>query len=175
VHGDVKPANTMVDRLGYVKLVDFGRAVSIGDPSTWLLGTPVYMAPEIHRRQPPTVQSDLYSTGLVGVEMLRGDRITGSLTMESDLLAFKLKLPERLPGLLPPYVSRNERFMRTLQRMLDPDPARRFTSASDADSGSEGLLYVHKQLVHMGKDTEYGRELEHYLARFVGSQFSPFR
>ncbi len=175
VHGDVKPANTMIDRLGYIKLVDFGRAVSIGDPSTWLLGTPVYMAPEIHRRQPPTVQSDLYSTGLVGLEMLRGDPVTGSLSQESDLLGFKLKLPERLPGLLPPYVSRNERFVRTLQRMLDPDPAKRFISTSDADFGPEGLLHVHKQLVHMGKDTEYGRELEHYLAKFVGPPFGPFR
>jgi serine/threonine protein kinase len=171
VHGDVKPANTMVDRLGYVKLVDFGRAVSIGEPSTWLLGTPVYMAPEIHRRQPPTVQSDLYSTGLVGVEMLRGDPVTEALSKESDLLAFKLTLPERLPELLPPYVRRNERFVRTLQRMLDPDPAKRFVSTSDADSGPEGLLYVHKQLVHMGKDTEYGRELEHYLAKVVSPQF----
>lgn len=173
VHGDVKPANTMIDRLGYVKLVDFGRAVSIGDQSTWLLGTPVYMAPEIHRRQPLTVQSDLYSTGLVGVEMLRGDPVTGSLTSESELLAFKMGLPARLPDLLPPYVSRNERFVRTLQRMLDPDPGRRFTGARDADSGPEGLLYVHKQLVHMGQDTEYGRELEHYLAKFVGPSFVP--
>ena len=167
VHGDIKPANAMVDRLGYVKLVDFGRAVSIGEPPTWLLGTPVYMAPEIHRRQSPTVQADLYSVGLVGLEMLLGEPVTKALTGEDELLAFKMRLAERLPELVPPYVSRNERFMRTLQRFLAPDPGRRFGSASEADTGAEGLLHVHRQLVHMGKDTEYGRELEHYLARLL--------
>ncbi len=171
VHGDVKPANTMIDRLGYVKLVDFGRAVRLGESSAWLLGTPVYMAPEIHRRQPASVQSDLYSVGLVGIEMLRGSPVTGALSDEADLLAFKLKLAGRLPEYLPPYVTRNERFVRTLQRMVDPDPARRFGSAGEMDSGAEGLLYVHKQLVHMGKDTEYGRELENYLAKLMAPQF----
>ena len=167
VHGDIKPANTMVDRLGYVKLVDFGRAVSIGEPSSWLLGTPVYMAPEVHRRLPPSIQADLYSVGLVGLEMLRGEPVTGPLSNEDDLLAFKVNLAERLPELLPPYVSRNERFLRTLQRFLAPDPAKRFATSSEADTGAEGLLHVHRQLVHMGKDTEYGRELEHYLARWI--------
>jgi len=173
VHGDVKPANTMVDRLGYVKLVDFGRAVRIGESSAWLLGTPIYMAPEIHRRQPATVQSDLYSVGLVGIEMLRGSPVTGTVTNEAELLAFKLKLAERLPEYLPPYVTRNERFVRTLQRMVDPDPGRRFASAGEMDSGADGLLHVHKQLVHMGKDTEYGRELENYLAKLMAPQFDP--
>ncbi len=173
VHGDVKPANTMVDRLGYVKLVDFGRAVSIGEPLAWLAGTPVYMAPEIHRRQPPTIQSDLYGVGLVGIEMLRGSPVTGGLADESDLLDFKLKLADRLPGLLPPYVSRNERFVRTLQRMVAPDPVKRFAGCSEADSGPEGLLHMHKQLVHMGKDTEYGRELEHYLTKLMSPSLGP--
>ena len=173
IHGDVKPANTMVDRLGYVKLVDFGRAVHIGESSAWLLGTPMYMAPEIHRRLTATVQSDLYSVGLVGIEMLRGSPVTGTLSDEADLLAFKMKLAGRLPDFLPPYVTRNERFVRTLQRMVDPDPARRFASAGEMDSGAEGLLHVHKQLVHMGKDTEYGRELENYLTKVMAPHFSP--
>ena len=59
------------------------------------------------------------------------------------------------------------------QRMVDPDPGRRFASAGEMDSGADGLLHVHKQLVHMGKDTEYGRELENYLAKLMAPQFDP--
>ena len=170
VHCDVKPGNTMVDRLGYVKLVDFGRAVLVGETAAGLLGTPLYMAPEIHRRLPPLVQSDIFSTGLVGLEMLRGAPLGDVGMSEEALLQLKLRLTERLPDYLPPYVSQNERFVRTLRRMLDADPARRFATASEADSGPDGLLHVHRQLVHMGKDTEYGRELEHYLSKLSETQ-----
>ena len=165
VHCDIKPENVMIDRLGYVKLVDFGRAVSAGEKSSWLMGTPLYMAPEIHRRLPPVVQSDIFSAGLVCVEMLRGTPVCDPAMSEGDLLQFKLKLADRLVEFLPSYVVQNERLVHTLRRMLLPDPSRRFSSVTEVDSGPDGLLHVHKQLVHMGKDTEYGRELENYLSK----------
>lgn len=167
VHCDIKPGNIMIDHLGYVKLVDFGRAVSAGERSSWLLGTPLYMAPEIHRRQPPVIQSDIFSAGLVCVEMLRGSPVCDPTADETELLPFKLKLAHRLPDYLPSYVVRNERLVHILQRMLSPDPDDRYASVSEAESGPDGLHHVHKQLVHMGKDTEYGRELEHYLSKLI--------
>jgi len=170
VHCDIKPENVMIDRLGYVKLVDFGRAVSAGEKSSWLMGTPLYMAPEIHRRLPPVVQSDIFSAGLVCVEMLRGTPVCDPAMGEGDLLQFKLKLADRLVEFLPPYVVQNERLLHTLRRMLSPDPSRRFSSVTEVDSGPDGLLHVHKQLVHMGKDTEYGRELENYLSKSMDRQ-----
>lgn len=170
VHCDVKPGNVMIDRLGYVKLVDFGRATSLGEKSSWLRGTPLYMAPETHRREPPTVQSDLFSAGLVLIEMLRGEPVCEPAWDEGEMLQFKLKLQERLAGYLPPYVVQNERLVQTLRRMIAPDPARRFATASEADSGTDGFIHVHKQLVHMGKDTEYGREIEQYLAKILERQ-----
>jgi len=167
VHCDIKPGNVMVDKLGYVKLVDFGRAVQMGEKSNWLLGTPIYMAPEIHDRKPPQVQSDIFSAGLVFLEMLRGESVCDTAMNEDDLLRFKLKLAGCLPDFLPDYVRQNERFVHSLRKMLAPNPADRFSSVSDVDSGPDGLVHVHKQLVHAGKDTEYGRELESYLAKIV--------
>ena len=75
VHGDVKPANIMIDRLGYVKLIDYGRASLVDEKMTLLLGTPMYMAPEIHTDRIARTSSDIYSLGLVGLEMLRGQRL----------------------------------------------------------------------------------------------------
>ena len=168
VHCDIKPSNVMIDRLGYVKLVDYGRAVVVNEKVTLLLGTPLYMAPETHRREPILVQSDIYSVGLVGLEMLRGQPLVDPTKMsEQDLMNYKATLPEKLPDLLPEYVRQNAQFVVLLQRFLEPDPKRRYPDAAEAEVGSQGLLLVHKQLAQLGKDTEYGRELENYLSKLV--------
>jgi serine/threonine protein kinase len=158
----------MIDRLGYVKLVDYGRAVVAHEKVTILLGTPLFMAPETHRREPSLVQSDIYSTGLVGLEMLRGESLVDPTKMsEMDLLNYKMRLPEMLPDLLPEYVRQNAQFVLLLQRFLEADPKNRYPSAEEAEVGSQGLLLVHKQLAQLGKDTEYGRELENYMAKIM--------
>mgnify|MGYP005855236635 FL=1 len=168
IHCDVKPSNIMIDRLGYVKLIDYGRATVVNEKLSFLLGTPLFMAPEMHRRETALIQSDLYAVGLVGLEMLRGQPLmTGSGVSESELLHFKLSLCERLPQLLPEHVRRNNEFVQVMRRFLDPDPKKRFASAQEAESGAGGLILVHKQLALLGKDTEYGRELEGYLTKLV--------
>jgi len=166
VHGDVKPSNIMCDKLGYVKMVDFGRATLIDEKVSFLLGSPLYMAPEIHRRERYLAESDLYSMGLVGIELLRGEALTDYSQMnESALLEIKMQLPKKLPALLPPHVRRNADFVALLLKFIDPDPARRFHSAQEAESGSGGLALLHKQLTMLGKDSEYDRDLESYLSK----------
>ena len=165
VHSDVKPANIMIDRQGYVKLIDYGRAVVVNERLTILFGTPLYMAPELHRRESSMIQSDIYSVGLVGLEMLRGDTGLKADVEEQALLEAKVQLPRRLMSLLPEYVRQNAQFVVLLQRFLDSEPSRRYTNATEAEVGSEGLLLVHRQLVQLGKDAEYGRELAAYLSK----------
>ena len=168
VHCDVKPANILLDQLGYVKLIDYGRATLNNERVSFLLGTPMYMAPEMHRREPAVIQSDLYTVGLVILEMLRGQpAIPQKPLSEKDLLEYKINMYNQLPALLPEYVRKNEAFVTALKRFLAPRPEDRFTHAQEAESGKEGLILVHKQLALMGKDTEYGRELEHYLAKLA--------
>lgn len=168
VHSDIKPANIMIDRLGYVKLVDYGRAVRLNEKVTLLLGTPLYMAPETHRRDPSVAQSDIYSVGAVGLEMLRGQPLLNPAGKnEADLLTAKLQVVEKLPELLPDHVRQNAQFVALLQRFLDPEPKRRYPNAEEAEVGGQGLVLVHKQLARLGKDTEYGRELENYLAKLM--------
>jgi serine/threonine-protein kinase len=81
------------------------------------------------------------------------------------MLKYKLQLPPRLPELLPPHVRRNRDFVALLQRMIHPDPAQRFANAEEAESGSEGLALLHKQLTMLGKDSEYDRDLESYVSK----------
>lgn len=168
IHCDVKPANIMIDHLGYVKLIDYGRATLINEKVSFLLGTPVYMAPEMHRREPAMIASDIYTVGLVILEMLRGEPlVTKPGLTETDLIKLKMGLCSRLPDLLPDHVRQNDVFVSVLRRFLDPDPSRRYANAQEAESGKQGLILVHKQLAMAGKDTEYGREMEKYLEKLV--------
>ncbi len=73
VHGDVAPANILIDQSGTPMLVDFGLAVTPGQTS--LGGTPGYMAPEAAAGQPVDKRSDVYSSCVVLAELLRGARL----------------------------------------------------------------------------------------------------
>jgi serine/threonine protein kinase len=168
LHSDVKPGNIMVDRLGSVRIVDFGRAVRVKERLSFLLGSPMYMAPETHRRELADIRSDLYSVGLIGLEMLSGQTIadTGELD-EEHLLEIKHKLPERLDEMLPPKVRKQRNLVHTIARLIDPDPENRYKDAKEAEVGEDGLFGVDKQLIRAGVEDEYSRELSDYLAKLV--------
>jgi serine/threonine protein kinase len=168
LHGDIKPSNIMVDRNGGVRSVDFGRAALIGERISIQLGSPLYMAPEIHRLEPGLPQSDMYSLGLVAVEMLGGRLpLNPSLSQDADLLEAKMQLPGKLDAWLPPYVVENDLLMFILKKMLHPDPRQRFRSARDASGSSRGLRGVQRQLAKMDIDAEYDTEIERYIIKLL--------
>ncbi len=170
LHADIKPTNIMIDRLGDIKLVDFGRAAIIGEKATFLLGSPMYMAPETHRREPTTVLSDCYSLGLVALEMLTGRRITeNDNPTEEELLRIKMDLPNRFSDILPKHLLANDALMHVLCKFLAPDPSLRYPSAREAESGEEGLKVISKQLVQASLDAEYARELSRFISTFANT------
>ncbi len=77
VHRDIKPANVLLLESGHVKVTDFGVAkldtselTNVGD----VIGTPSYMSPEALRGDLVDGRSDLYSTGIVLMELIMGSR-----------------------------------------------------------------------------------------------------
>ncbi|XP_010264778.1 PREDICTED: mitogen-activated protein kinase kinase kinase 2-like [Nelumbo nucifera] len=81
VHCDVKGRNVLVDSaLGVAKLADFGSAkrVSIGDANSedegLILprGSPLWMAPEVIRRERQGPEADVWSLGCTIIEMITG-------------------------------------------------------------------------------------------------------
>ncbi len=114
VHRDIKPANLMITDDDRIKICDFGfsrpRGERPGSPSSLIVGSPFYAAPE-QERDPDGVdhRADLYSAGVIIHRMLTGF------------------LPEdgiRNPGdFLPEADSSWDAFVR---KALENDPDRRF-------------------------------------------------
>lgn len=166
LHSDIKPSNVMVDKLGLVKLVDYGRAVRVDEKVSFLLGTPLYMSPETHVNKRSAIPSDIYSLGLVLIEMLRGKPVADPTDMtESQLLDFKLALPNQLPNMMPDYVRNDDEFMDVLMKFVDPDPDKRFGRADVAESlAAGGLAKLHQKLTLVHSDSQYDRDLERYIS-----------
>ncbi len=159
VHADLKPANVMIKRTGHCKLIDFGSAFHVDDMplrSTW---TPRYAAVEVLRGQMPTTVSDLASLGYIFFEMLSGDYPFADAESPEDFMAAKLALPGQLRSLLPEDVAGNDRLVHLIQKLIDPDPARRFQSAEAAELGHDGTAEFQKQLVRGNLSSEYENEI----------------
>src|SRR3990172_9741541 len=84
LHRDLKPANVMIDGQGKVRLTDLGIAGIAGNIEAGELhnGTPAFMAPEQWSGKDVSVQSDLYSLGLVLYELFTGKRAFQAATTQ---------------------------------------------------------------------------------------------
>ena len=100
IHRDIKPQNIMILENGLVKIMDFGIAMAMNSTqltqTNSVMGSVHYLPPEQANGKGSTLQSDIYSMGIVMYELL-----TGKLPYKGDnAVEIALKhLKEPLPSI----------------------------------------------------------------------------
>ncbi len=134
IHRDIKPANILLRRRGNAMtayLGDFGIARQLHARDTehsWTgtVGTPSYMAPELHTGGEAGVASDLYSLGCLLWATLSGHAPFRGTTEYQVISAHVEEPVPQLPG-DSPFATEVNRILRTA---MAKDPADRYESAA---------------------------------------------
>ena len=131
VHRDLSPQNILIDRMGMVKLCDFGIAKGAFRQEMTregiLKGKAAYMAPEQASGQGVDRRTDLYALGLVMYEMLTlRPAIEGDDTAEILMQARKGLAPEKVEQAVE-----EPRLRAVMLKLLSPDKGARFKNADE--------------------------------------------
>ena len=129
VHRDVKARNVMRERAGRIVLMDFGagrQADHLMAGAVDVVGTPLYMAPEVLAGEAASASSDVYSVGVLLYHLVTAEYPVDGRTLddlrEAHRQGRRRLLSERRPDLPMP-------FIQVVERALAADPPQRYASA----------------------------------------------
>ena len=149
IHGDLKGSNIIVTPQGNLKLLDFGlgrriprrgmaEVTSICLPlaeAGATAGTLPYLAPEVLRGSPTSVQSDVWALGVLLYQMATGELPFRGATPFELSMEIMVGTPSRLAQLPEPLQS-------TLRRCLEKDARARPPQVGELASALEGNVHI---------------------------------
>ena len=136
IHRDIKPSNILLTAGGVVKIIDFGLASMTASepltPASKRIGTPAYMSPEQALGEPVDGRSDIWSTGIVLLEMLTGEHVFHGQSPPQILYQVVHAEIRGLDALDGPLRS-------VVARAVERDPAKRYRSMGEFLAALERL------------------------------------
>jgi len=154
VHRDLTPNNIMMAKDGALKITDFGLIGHSGGRTSLPMGTTKYMAPETFTGALIDPRADLYSLGMIALEMFAGPEKFGEAFKDvlRDEKAQQVRwmhwhsnpgmrapsLRDLQPG-IPPLVAK------IVERLLEKDPSKRFASADQIVRWLRRIFVMHVQ------------------------------
>ncbi|CAL1687681.1 unnamed protein product [Lasius platythorax] len=128
IHRDIKSDSILLTADGRVKLSDFGFCAQVSQElpkRKSLVGTPYWMSPEVISRLPYGPEVDIWSLGIMIIEMIDGEP---PFFNEPPLQAMR-RIRDMPPPKLKNFHKVSPRLQGFLERMLVRDPAQRATAA----------------------------------------------
>ena len=127
IHRDIKAQNVVRADDGRVMLMDFGAGLEAAAAASTPAGTPLYLAPELFAGQPASVQSDVYSLGVLLYHLLTTTYPVVGRSLHDVRAAHERG--ERTPlATLRPDLAR--RLVRAIEHAIESPPARRCETAT---------------------------------------------
>jgi serine/threonine-protein kinase len=134
LHRDIKPENLILEPTGNAKLMDFGIARPINrlEPGQtqvgMIVGTPLYLSPELLQGQDADPRSDIYSCGVVLYEIFAGVLpFQGTNAME--IMLKHLREQPASPRVHAPEIP--PKLEQSILRCLAKEPGERYRSVQD--------------------------------------------
>ena len=138
VHRDVKAQNVMRENGGRVVLMDFGAGLQLSDGQSRagsVTGTPLYLAPEVLEHGETSVQSDIYSLGVLLYHLVTNDYPVHGQTPAELIEAHKQGRVRHLRDVAPTLPAW---FVRVIERAIAPNPRDRFRTAGEFEAALAG-------------------------------------
>ena len=111
IHRDIKPANILLHGETDIKISDFGSALITTSMVTQVsgIGSPAYMSPQQIKEHPLTLQTDIYSLGVVMYQLLTGQlpfAASNNFSMMYQITNVEPQPPSSLRPEIPPALDR---------------------------------------------------------------------
>lgn len=139
LHRDIKGQNVMLEPTGRVVLMDFGLGERIENDAKMriLAGTLPYIAPELFTGGRATIQTDIYSLGVLLYFLVSGKYpVQGKSIADfraAHLSDLKIALRKRIPTV--PFA-----FTRIVDRAIGANPSQRYSSADEMAAALAGFV-----------------------------------
>ena len=140
VHRDIKAHNVIRQlQTGHIILMDFGagEAMTADRAGRRPTGTPLYLAPELFDGRVATKESDIYALGVLLFHLVTRSYPVYGKTMDDLREAHRRGQRHHLGDMRPDLP---DDFVRAVERMIDPDPAKRFHTATEAQKALEEVI-----------------------------------